>query len=212
MRRATGAFLVTAQVASLSMLVAAPASAAPPVAVDDQVTIYDGGIEYVDVLANDSDPDGDDLTICRIGEVSDPAPSIVGIDEGYLVVGLFGEVPGVVTITYYACDLETMVPATLTLTVKPVDSPRLTKTDRPGVLRVTNPNDHATRFSWGVENRGRFEHVDGRVAIPAHDSVFVRVHHHRIYWEAFYRHYRVIWSGSIGRIRLPGDDRGQPAG
>lgn len=205
MRRTTGTLLATVLLVSLGTVLAEPASAAPPVAVDDDITFYDGGIMFVDVLANDSDPDGDDLRVCRIGEVSEPAPAIVDINQGNLVVGLFGEVPGVVTITYYACDLETMVPATLTLTVKPVHSPQVTKTDRPGVLRVANPNDHATRFSWGVQRRGRFEHVDGRVKIEAHDSVLIRVHHHRISWEALFHHYNSIWGGFVRNIELPKD-------
>ena len=45
------------------------AAGSPPETVDDVVRIYAGAGREVDPVANDTDPDGDDLALCRLGRV-----------------------------------------------------------------------------------------------------------------------------------------------
>ena len=66
----------------------------PPVAVDDAATTQEGVVVLIDVLANDSDPDGDELTIADVGNPANgtaeavegqisytPSPGFAGTDE-----------------------------------------------------------------------------------------------------------------------------------
>lgn len=105
-------------ISALAVTLAAPAQAAPPVVVDDEVTIYAGTLNFPDLLANDSDPDGDDLDVCRIREVMEPP---VGFMDplGIQILVADPGTSGVFEFTYYACDYATLVPGTLTVTVKP---------------------------------------------------------------------------------------------
>ena len=48
-------------------VVAAPGVNSPPVAINDQVTVKPGGSVTVDVLRNDSDPDGDVISLAGVG-------------------------------------------------------------------------------------------------------------------------------------------------
>ena len=196
----------------VSSLLAAPASAAPPVTVDDEVTMWAADLGFgevtADVLANDSDPDGDTLALCRVGEVPADAPYFADVVGDQIMVFVLGEVTSPITITYYACDFETLVPGTLTVTLNTTEPIRVTKTDKPGVLRVTNPNDLQIGFLWGGPKESR---ADGRVRVPADDSVFVRVHRHRIIWVALIGRYSPIDIGRVRDIVLPRDDRGTAA-
>ena len=51
-------------------MTASPAQAAPPVTGADSASMYAGNAVEVDVLANDTDADGDDLAVCRIADSS----------------------------------------------------------------------------------------------------------------------------------------------
>jgi hypothetical protein len=69
---------VLASVALLAAsLFAAPAQAdevdpEPPVVVDDALTMWPGQRAQIDVLANDSDPGGEDLALCRVPHSTEP--------------------------------------------------------------------------------------------------------------------------------------------
>ena len=66
-RLASGAALAVLVTLLAVPLAAAPAYADPPVTVDDTLEAYAGSFTQVDVLSNDSDPDGpEDLTVCRV--------------------------------------------------------------------------------------------------------------------------------------------------
>ncbi len=65
--KAGATLLLTALV--FMLLPAAPAWAADPVAVDDTATTVEGVPAVIDVLANDSDPDGDPLTIYKFKDL-----------------------------------------------------------------------------------------------------------------------------------------------
>src|SRR4051794_15447972 len=85
LRRTCAALLVSAVLAAGTTALAGPASAAPPVTVDDHISMYPGGARAVDVLANDSDADGKDtLTICRLGDDVETDQYYVGIEDGKL--------------------------------------------------------------------------------------------------------------------------------
>jgi hypothetical protein len=51
--------------------------------VDDDVTVLEGGTAIVDVLGNDSDPDGDALTLVSVGSPSLGSVAIAGVDIRY---------------------------------------------------------------------------------------------------------------------------------
>lgn len=54
----------------------------PPTARDDEFGVRPGRTSIIDVLANDTDPDGDVLTIARTGEVAEEAGRLELIDGG----------------------------------------------------------------------------------------------------------------------------------
>jgi len=207
LRRTCTALLVSAVLAAGTTALAGPASAAPPVTVDDNVTMYAGGVRTVDVLANDSDADGKDtLTICRLGDNVETAHYVVGIEDGKLFVATDPGVTGQITITYYACDYETLTPGTLTISFKKVYPIRVTKLRRPGLLRVTNRNDRQVRFLWGSF---KADNADGRTVVAPHDSTVVRVHRHRIDWVAMIGREALVGMGHVRNIALPRNDRPQ---
>lgn len=205
---ARAAVVATALVATATLAPAAPASAAPPVAQDDHASLYAGEGRAIDVLTNDSDPDGDDLAVCRVPDAGDHDDYYVGIEDDALVVYLSDQRTEDLAITYYACDYETLVPATLTISVKPVAPLTVRKLDRPGRLRVTNDNDARARFLWGSFKEKR---PDGHVGIAPHDSVVVRVHRHRIDWVGVLKRTVLAGQGHVRGIELPRHDRRAPA-
>jgi hypothetical protein len=178
-RRFTTAILATALVATIGVTLAQPASAAAPVTVDDHVTLYAGQARLIDVLKNDSDPDGDELAVCRVdpGEHED---YYVESQGGSLFVFTSPDATSDVTITYYACDFETLVPATLTISFKQIEPIQVEKLSRP----------------------------DGRVSIPRNDSVVISVHRHRIDWVAIIAGLAPAGIGHVRDIDLPRGDRG----
>lgn len=186
----------------LAGLVAAvpPAAAAPPVPVDDQVSMYEGESRSVRVLRNDSDPDGDDLAICRVAAVPDDAAYSASVWENRLYVFVDRGAPDQVEITYYACDYEALVPATLTISVQRVRPVRVVKAARPGRLRVTNLNDRRITFYWG---NFFIEEVDGFVRVDAHASKVVRVHRTRVHWAATFGPRVDVDHGTVRGIELP---------
>lgn len=204
LRRTTSALVGAALAGTFAIAVAQPASAAPPTAVDDHVRLYAGQARTVDVLANDSDPDGDDdLTICRIAGPSEGDNYFVHIDGGSLFVATSPWATEDITITYYACDYETLVPATLTISLKEVQPVTVRKLDRPGRIRVTNSNDRKVRFLWGSFREKR---PDGRVRVPANDSVVVAVHRRKVDWVAVLGT-APAGQGHVRHIDLPKADR-----
>ena len=148
----------------------------------------------VSALANDSDPDGDDLAVCRIGTERYPGKGVnieflpVEGGDGKGLVLLFAKPnakPGTYTFTYYACDFETLVPGTITLTV--ARPPKITAKavpGQPGRIKVTNPADFRIRFLYGDF---REEDADGNVKIVRNSSVVINVERTRIDWVAAVR-------------------------
>jgi hypothetical protein len=191
-------------VAGAGLTVAAPASAAPPVAVDDHKWMYPGQFRTIDVLANDSDPDGDDLAVCRLAPIPEDAPYFAGIEDGKVFVWASEDPTEDIVITYYACDYDTLVPATLTISFREIVPVVAEKAQRPGRIRVTNDNDRSVMFLYGSFREPR---PDGRVKVPANGSMTVRVHRHTIDWIAILARSVPAGVGHVRGIVLPGDDR-----
>ncbi|GAB4009467.1 hypothetical protein GCM10028772_26390 [Nocardioides ultimimeridianus] len=203
MRALVGAVLM----ATVSVGAAQATADSPPVTVDDAVTLTAGGATQKDVLANDSDPDGDVLALCRLGKV----PAALGADifDGKLMI--FGADAGTYTLTYYACDYSYLTPGTVTITVKP--RPRIyvkvVKGVRPGTLRVINNGSFGFRYLWGSYKRQK---ADGQVSVPAHSSVRIRVRRVSVIWFAMNEHKGAFKIGIVRGITLPKGANALPPG
>ncbi len=199
--RTAAVALILAVVAAVGATLAVPATAAPPVARDDRKSLYAGEGRLMDVLRNDSDPDGDDLAVCRVQEAPDGADYFVFIEDDKLFVFAAGNRERDLVITYYACDFETLAPATLTVSVRATYPMRVRKLARPGLLRVTNDNDRTVRFLYGSF---RNERPDGRTRVFPSDSVVIRVHRRKIDWVAWFaRSGSLLGTGHVRGIKLP---------
>lgn len=196
---------------SLALVSAAsPAHAAEPVVGDDEVSMYPGNVTEVDVLANDSDADGDELQACRLGDESYKKVSIAlvnssgGDDDALppvLALSLPNAKPGTYTFTYYACDFDTLVPGTISVTIK--RPPKITAValpGQPGRIKVKNPADFKISFLYGSFGEDEPEDV---VNIPRNSSVVLRVTHTNIFWIAFSaRRFEFLRMGRIHGIKL----------
>ena len=161
---------------SLGLVVtASPAHAAPPVAANDATSMYAGNAREVDVLANDTDADSpNDLAVCRLGNESYKRVFAESIGDGVIFAySLPGAKPGTYTFTYYACDFQSLVPATLTVTIDP--EPEVTAKalpGRPGKIKVTNPADFKIRYLYGSFKE---PNPDGTIKIARNSSVILTV-------------------------------------
>jgi CshA-type fibril repeat protein/VCBS repeat-containing protein len=90
----------------------------PPVAVDDTVTTDEDTAATIDVLANDSDPENDPLTITAVGQASHGTAVISGNQIVYTPDANFN---GTDTFTYTVSDGELTDTATVTVNVDPVN-------------------------------------------------------------------------------------------
>lgn len=158
-----------------------------PVARGEAVTLWAGTSEaLVKLLANDSDPDGDKLQVCRFG---DPQPDRRldvepedGVRNGRVEVSLDPRATGVYTYGYQVCDHSYLVPATLTVNVRPVGVTRVEKVPgRPRLLRVSNPDQHRIFFLWWASQG---DEILGMVRIAPGGSRLVRAGASRVDWAA----------------------------
>jgi hypothetical protein len=152
------------------------ATGSPPVTTPDHVTLRAGeGIE-VDVTANDKDPDGDQLEVCRLGDV----PRALGpsfVQDGRLLVAANRRAHGTYTLTYYACDDSYLSAGTLTVDVRP---PRPTLeivpvgTAPPGRIRLVNTYKNQTfHCQWAPLGS---EQVGGKATVRPRQTVVITVH------------------------------------
>ena len=117
-----------------------------PVTTPDATSMYAGNARDVDVLANDTDadPDGaEDLAVCRMGDETYRRVFAESVGDGVVFVySLPSAKPGTYTFTYYACDFQTLVPGTLTVTIDAEpDVTAKALPGQPGKIKVTNPAD-----------------------------------------------------------------------
>ena len=185
-------------------LTAGPAEAAtgsPPVTQPDSGATFAGNVLIAPVLANDSDPDGDELAICRIGD--SPSKNLEPIiDGGNLVILTAARAkPGSYTFTYYACDFSYLTAGTLTVTIKPEPEIKVKKLPgRPGKLKVKNPADFRIQFLFGSF---RADAPDGEIQIKKKSSQVITVRRHKIGWIAFSNSGEFLKIGRVKNIKLP---------
>ncbi|SFC68507.1 Ca2+-binding protein, RTX toxin-related [Pseudooceanicola nitratireducens] len=110
-----------------------------PVAEDDLGAGDEDTVITIDVLENDSDPDGDALTVT---DVTDPANGSIEIVDGKLVYTPDADFNGTDTVTYTVTDSEGNTDtATVTITVNPVNDAPVANDDA-----VNTPEDQPVTF------------------------------------------------------------------
>jgi len=193
-------FAVAAMALSL-VAIATPAGAvtgSPPTPADDQVTVREGDFKAVNLLANDTDPDGDTLEICRFGTLPDAL--FVEQDGDQTYIG--AERAGTFTFTYYACDLSYLSPATVTVTVQkpPPMFIHVHKSIHVGKIRVSNRGSYRFQFAYGSYKAKR---ADGMFYLRPHTSRLVAVQRHSLIWFAYNGHKQTFRLGILRGIQLP---------
>jgi hypothetical protein len=125
-----------------------------PVARPDLAAVVAGASVVVDVLANDSDPDGDPLVLVDAGE---PGSGTAVVDDGFLVYTAAGQSARTDSVTYTVSDGQGgTAQATVTITVHvPTAAHVLSRADvspEPVVARATTTitSSAQTRYSDGV--------------------------------------------------------------
>jgi hypothetical protein len=181
-----------------------PASAAsPPVTIDDTGEGFAGNQVFIAALANDIDPDGDELRICDVPDSPYPRLEIQAEAGLWLVVVPKRSArPGQYAFTYFACDSEAKTEGTLIVTIKPEPDITVTKLKRPGRLKIRNPGNFWVIVAYGQHIYRPTPHPV--VAIAKRDAVVIRVHRHRIAWYAY--HHRTgeyLRHGWVKNIQLP---------
>ncbi|XTP36181.1 Ig-like domain-containing protein [Mycobacterium sp. TJFP1] len=111
----------------------------PPVAVDDTFTMAPGATSAtVNVVANDTDPDGDDLTVTAVTGAANGTATFTGGTITYTPTAGFA---GTEVLTYTVSDGTDTATATLTITVPAVNKPPVAANDTftmaPGATSAT---------------------------------------------------------------------------
>lgn len=189
-----------------STLGAQPASADAatdaPVTAPDHATVWTGSGKFVNVLANDTDPQNDSLAVCRVA--TSPYRNVELLVEGGELVAFASSraKAGTYELTYYACDFQYLTPGTLTVTVKKAKRVRVTKIDgRPGKLKVANPNSRNVVVMWGSLEE---DEPDGTLRLGAHKAQVITVTRREIFWVAYFpRDFVTVGIGFVRNITLP---------
>lgn len=196
--RVLAALLTLALLAPTSAL--ADEASDAPVTVDDTVMLDGNSTQAVDVIANDSDPNGDDVTVCRVS-VPKGAPLYVDAVDDLLYVSSTTNKTATYEITYYACDFDYLTPATLTVEVTKVPEIEATKLRRPGLVRFTNPGTKKVVVLYGSRKKSQ---PDGKVKVAPQKSETVSVIRKKLYYVAFVRGSgSFAGSGTVKHITLP---------
>jgi hypothetical protein len=201
---------VVAATALSLVALTAPADAttgAPPTPKGDHYTLTAGDFRVLDVLANDTDPDGDKLAVCRVRNV--PRGLIAESDQDRVLLGAFN--PGTYTFTYYACDYSYLAPATVTVTVNPAPKMYLVvrKSEHPGMLRVANRGKFRFQFMFGSYKEDK---PDRAFMVKAHSSQLVPVRRTSLIWVAVNPRFLSFRTGIIRGIELPPGTHELPPG
>jgi hypothetical protein len=182
-----------------------------PVVVNDSISLYPGQEGRIDVLANDTDPAGDDLALCRVPGLdlfeNGHFPKVLVLDEsifggpvGTLALQAMPGARGTHAVDYYVCNHTRLTPATLTVTIRPVQPVDVAKVPgRPGRLQVTNHNDRAITFMPAPPGPCLFGTM-GRVG--AGQTRTFRVNQHTIRWTAQIGRGGIADHGTVRHIKL----------
>lgn len=178
------------------------------VAADDAVVLYTGSSSgRLDPLENDTAPDGATPRVCEL-----PPDREGGLRHHYLRVPAYLDIRarlhatvGEHEIAYTACAGGERSTATVHVTVLQRPAITVTRTSRPGLLRVTNPGDVPVALYYGHPNDDALP-PDGHFRVPAGESRVFRVRRDTIDWSA-----STAWdvepgfrvAGQVRGIRLP---------
>lgn len=171
---------LTLLVGAAALLLGAPtayaATGSPPVTAPDSVTLRAGEGQVVDVTANDSDPDGEQLQVCRVGPVPRALRGTM-VQDGELIVLASPRARGTYTLSYYACDVSYLTAGTLTVKVKP-PAPTLdiipVGDGPPGRIRIINTYKNKTfRCQWHALDSDK---VEGKAKVRPLSTVVITVH------------------------------------
>ncbi len=201
-RRALGALTALGLALVTALAAVPPAHAAgPPVTAPDVATVYQGNVVTVLPLANDTDPDNDLLTVCRLGTENYQG---ITVDHAGAEVDLTVSekvAPGSYVFTYYTCDFTTLVPGTITLTVQDLPDLKVTKAG-PGKIKVKNTLDFRIRFVYGSFKE---DGPDGQVKLAPGKSRTIQVSRSRVDWACDAKQGAVFCgSGHVKGVRLTG--------
>lgn len=106
--------------ATVSVTVAGSGGGSPPDAADDEASTTKGDSVTIDVLANDSDSDGDALTVANIGTPGNGTATVN--DDGTITYEPEAHFDGLDSFTYDACDPTSLCDtATVIVTVSAAD-------------------------------------------------------------------------------------------
>jgi hypothetical protein len=178
--------LVVVVLASASLTVGAGAAHArtrtAPVTVSDVVTTYAGNAVFPAVLKNDSDAEGDRLTVCGLG-----SEKYHLIRSDFEKKSLYLEIrsrakPGTYTFTYLACDGTAQTPGTLTLVLaKPPKIQVRAVPAAPGRVRATSKAPFRVELTFGNFSK---DDPEGKVIIPTRGSLVFSSRYHHVDWIA----------------------------
>ncbi len=148
-----GADAISAMMGDLSVGADVTWSVAPvnraPVAVDDAFTIAeDSGEHVLDLLVNDSDPDGDALSIVAVSEAANGVAILDGDDVRYTPAADFH---GLDHFTYTVTDGELTAIATVTVTVTPVNDAPVAMDDRATTPAGVPVTVYVLENDWDVD-------------------------------------------------------------
>jgi hypothetical protein len=183
-----------------------------PVAVDDNYDVYISRVTFLDVAANDTDPNGAPLTACRVGTSSHRYlhASLLGGKLRLLFLadsgdGDVGATPGkVATIDYYVCNQNFLSRGTVTVTARGAIPPTVTKTSEPGRLRVENPNEGKLRCDWGQPDK--YPGPLGSFTVGPSASNTFKVTTRYVDWTCYWyrsEFWPPVATGRVTRISLP---------
>ncbi|GAA4364967.1 Ig-like domain-containing protein [Nocardioides caricicola] len=180
-----------------------------PVVVDDEITMWPGERTEIDVIANDSDPNGDDLALCRVPSVYGPDGEedrpVVIYDRSWLLgppgvlqVATDRLAEGTHVLEYYVCNHTRLTLAHLTVTIRPVQPVDVVPDRVPDRILVTNHNDQTIRF-LATDRTGC--KVDVRARVAAGETRSFAVRRHSLDWVAFIGQRGDLGIADSGRVR-----------
>lgn len=177
-----------------------PTAVEPPVTGDEEVTRWAGSMGHVPVLANDSDPAGQPLDVCRIAPSGRDVSGFVEEWNGRFRLDVSGRSEGTYAVTYYACNQSRLAPGTVTVHVRRARHLLVSRTDRGGHLRLVNRNPEAVRVDFIDYSR---PDAGLTLRVPADSERLVRVPSRFQRWYASIGHP----AGSAGWGLVPGADQ-----
>lgn len=178
-----------------------------PVVVDDAVLLWPGESRFVDVVANDTDPGGDDLAVCRVSAPEGPHDSVYAFDAGMFSGDLTGTLSvqassrarGEHVLDYYVCNHTHLTPARLTVTIREVQPVDVVPAAEPDRILVTNHNERRITF---ITINPRNCDLEAIRRVGAGATATVRVHFPRVPWVALIGNSGIADQGTVRGVEM----------